>query len=577
MRRHALMECPRKPRSLNRLAAHLLFAAVVWPAVTVIGVVVSLHRLPYYRLPPGSLIGAAFAGVGLAAGDMILAGGTVFGLSWLAFSRLGRAPSGGRWPAARMALEPFLAFVAVISGVSVWYPGVLSEPVFEPVGGLPAMVLAPLLAAGVAAGAAITGRPGARLRLAALLLGAAAASPAAAALTTAAQEASGRDPSLVVLGIDSLSHRDGLASFQNWTEAERGTWYEYAVAPGLLTNAVWTSILTMEPVRAHGVFHTFQPFPQHTAARFLDAARTRGYHTVSMFSDQSTCAVGSQAGFDLDRSGPIGWRQILLPIVANSSILVPVIRPALPTWWPSVFSANQAGSFTYDLRRELRSILGGGVAGRPTLVMAHLTYLHMPAYPRSADLSWAELRRVGRAPARHLRDRGFDWQDVELPTDVLPLRRWKLGFLRRSLEHEIRRSGFLARSGQLVVFSDHGARAGLTPDTFSDPRYHHVLLATFGLPAQRPSEPTSLADIGTIVGLVDSRVEPSVEFTIAPPAMWPELVTSARLRWTGEVELDGGLLAEMSRHLQRHEPWPAIRAAALFKKTADGAIAVQPH
>jgi hypothetical protein len=87
-----------------------------------------------------------------------------------------------------------------------------------------------------------------------------------------------------------------------------------------------------------------------------------------------------------------------------------------------------------------------------------------------------------------------------------------------------------------------------------------VLLATFGLPPRRPGAPISLVDIGALVGFSDGGAEPAVEFAVAPPAMWPSLVTSARLRWSGAVDLDAGMLATVARQLARHDPWVAASA-----------------
>lgn len=564
MRQQAVIAYLRKPRTLTRTAAHLLFLAAVWPAATVAGTVLSLQQLPYYDVPLGTATAAALAGVALSMSDMLVAGAIVFGVSWKIFSRLGRDEGEGRHPTVRLALEPALTFGAVVCGASLWYPGLLGEPAFALLGSLPAATVVLLIAAGVATGAAVIGRFGSRRRLAALLLGVGAVSPAAGILAAEIEGTFGQPPAMVVLGIDSLSHRDGLDPFREWVEQQHGTWYERAVAPALMTNAVWTSILTMEPVRQHGVFHTFQRFPAGRTAAFMAAARDRGYRTVSHFPDQSTCAVGTEAGFEQDRSGPIGWRQLLLPIVANNSVLVPLVRPALPRWWPSPFMTNQAGSFTYDLRRDIRAIFSGGHAGQRTLVAAHLTYLHLPAYPRSTVLSWPELRLVWAAPSGALKDRGLDWQDRELPGDPLPLRRWKLTHLRHAIESELRATGYLAAGKPLVLFSDHGDRVDLTARTFADPRYHHVLLATFGLPARSPEAPTSLLDIGALMGFSAARAEPAVEFAVAPPAMWPALASSARLRWSGAVDLDAAMLATIARDLHRHSPWavsPAPREA----------------
>jgi hypothetical protein len=237
------------------------------------------------------------------------------------------------------------------------------------------------------------------------------------------------------------------------------------------------------------------------------------------------------------------------------------LTPALPRPWRGVSPSNEAGTFTYDVWREIRAILRAGAPGQRTLVAAHLTYTHLAAYPRWSDLSWAEIWRVARAPVGAIRDRSFDWQDVDLPADPLPLHRWKLDHLLRVIEAELDGSKYLEGGGRLIVFSDHGDRVGLTLENFMEPRYHHVLLATFGLQARCPQAPISLIDIGSLVGFPGGGAAPSVEFTIPPPAMWPSLVGSARLRWSGAVDLDAALLAGVFKGLRRHDPWPEVKSA----------------
>lgn len=555
-----MLEFLKTPLRFNRTTAHVIVAAIGWPLLTVAGTVVALVDLPYYSVSLQQALAAALTGVAMSLGDMLLAGLVFFGISLLLFTRLGRNEGAGRWAPIRLTIEPLLMLVSVLAGASLWYPAVVSLPLLSPLGALPAAVVVALLAGAVALGAGVTGRPGRRLQLLTALLAAGVASGVPAWVRTAVETRSGAPPTAIVLGIDSLSHGDDLGPFRVWANAAGGTWYERAVSPGLLTNAVWTSVLTMEPVRAHGVFHTFQPFPGKGAA-LLDAARAQGYRTVSFFPDQLTCAVGSQAGFDQDRSGPVGWRQILLPAVANSSVLMPLLRPALPRQWPTPYASNQAGTFTYDVRRDVRAILRAGDPDEDTLVAAHLTYAHLPAYPRSADLSWSELGRVALAPARAIRDRSFDWQDVDLPTDPVPLRAWKLDHLRRVIGSELRQSRYLEQGGRLVLFSDHGDRAGLTMENFTEARYHHVLLATFGVPPRCQGQPVSIIDIGSLLGFSTARAEPAVEFAIAPPALWPQLVVTARLRWSGAVDLDEGLLARISQDLRGHVPWPGVKEA----------------
>jgi len=545
---------------VRRWSAHVFFAAVVWPGLTVAGTAWALMTIPYYAVPYREALMAGGFGVLLRLPDLILAGSVVFGFSGFIFSRFGTEAQPGRPGAARLLLEPLVVFLIIACGVALSYPAVLSQPMFTPLASLPVAAVLALLAALGAAGVVLTGRRGKRGRLAVALVALGILSPAPLWLRANIELAFGAAPTAVLLGVDSLSHADDLTPFADWVSADGGQWYERAVTPGLFTNAVWTSILTMQPVREHRVFHTFQRLKSADAALLL-AARARGFRTVARFSDQLTAAPGATAGFDENYSGPVGWRQLLLPIVANNSVLVPVIGAALPRPWPGASPSNEAGTFTYDVRREVRQLLRAGRAGQPTFVAAHLTYAHLPAFPRSLDLSLAELLTVLKAPAGLVRDRTFDWQDVDRPGDPLPLNRWKVRRLQTVIRREVSDARYLEQGGQLALFSDHGSRTALTMDNFQSDRYHHVVLATFGLPPQCPAAPVSLIDIGRLMGFSDVRSEPTVELAFAESARWPVLARSARLQWGGEVDLDEGQLAEVFAGLQRYTPWPVAPAS----------------
>ena len=103
-----------------------------------------------------------------------------------------------------------------------------------------------------------------------------------------------------------------------------------------------------------------------------------------------------------------------------------------------------------------------------------------------------------------------------------------------------------------MLFSDHGDRRGITMENFAEPRFHRVVLATVGLPQRARDVPLSLIDIGTLAGLATRPPqEPAVEFTLAPPHMWPRLLERARLRWSGAVELDSRQLARVFATLEK--------------------------
>jgi hypothetical protein len=540
----------------TRLTVHVLFAAIIWPFLTVTSATFAIVDLAYISSSLTDALLAVLGGLLLSSADMLVAGAMVFGLSGLIFRSFGCDIA--RHPGVlRLGLEPLLMFVAVMAGAVLWYPGTAGQPLLWPLRAVPVGGIVLLLMSAVILGAVVAAKPGRRTKLACVLVLVALLCPVPVAARAALEPFMGHAPDAVVLGVDSVSFDNPHAQFEGWVKQRGGTWYERAVAPALMTNAVWTSILTLQPVRTHGVFHTFQAFPPGVPP-LLASARAHGYRTVSVFPDQLTAAPGSRAGFDEDRSGPVGWRQLVLSTVLNYSVLGPIVKPALPRWWPSPAAPNQAGTFTYDVRREIRGILRAGSGGQRTLVMAHLTYTHLDAYPSLRDLSWAEIWAIARTPARSVRDRSFDWQDIDRPTDALPLHAWKMRHVHRVIADEVDAAGYLRDGRRLVVFSDHGDRYGLSFATFGRPRYYHVPLATFGIPARCPGAPTSLIDIGSLLGLSDVREVPSVEFALAPPGAWAALARGAQLRWSGDVELDRGALAAIFSGIKRHDPWPDL-------------------
>ena len=538
----------------SRLTAHAVVILVFWPLLTIVSATVEARLVPYVAKPWLLAAAGSTVGVFLLLPDFLLIGFGLLVLSVLIFSWLGRGRGDRVVPFRRLCLEPLSMAVAIYCGACVWYPTLLSHATMVVFWTLPsAAVLGLFLFVGFYLVYDVAPR-GRRLRLAFVLVALGAVMPAISMVVTAART-SGRPSEMVLLGLDSISQTDDVGALREFVASQDGAWYERAVAPGLLTNAVWASVMTMKPVREHGVFQTFQSFPAGDA-RLVENARAAGFYTVSVFSDQLTCAIGSQAGFDEDRSSPIGWRQLALTIVQNSSVFLPLFRPiAAQIPWSAV-PVNHAGTFTYDLDRELRGILMSGATDRRTFVAAHLTYLHMAAYPSVRDLSWYELSRVARARAGSLRDRTFWWQDMDEPTDPIPLHRWKLARLQQAITTAVTGTRFVENGGQLLVFSDHGDRVGLTSKTFRDARYHHVVLASIGLPDDGVERPRSLADIGSLLGLAPaSASDPVVAFADLPESLWPKLAATAQLRWSGQIAPDPGLLGLIFKDLQSYRPW----------------------
>jgi len=539
----------------RRFAAHSVVLFILWPLLTIVSAAIEARLVPYISLPFLQALAGSTASVILLLPDFLLIGTGLLILSLLVFSWLGRCPVDRVVPFRRLCLEPVAMLTAMFCGACFWYPTLLSHATLSVFWTLPSAAVLGLFAiVGIHLVYDVVPR-GKRVMLA-LVLGVLAFAAPAVSMVTTAVTANGRPPSeLVLLGLDSIAQTDDVDALRRFVASHGGAWYERAVAPGLLTNAVWASVMTMKPVREHGVFQTFQSFPS-SGARLVENARAAGFHTISVFSDQLTCAIGSQAGFDDDRSGPLGWRQLILAIVQNSSVFLPLFRPIMSRAAWSAVPANHAGTYTYDLDREIRDILTSGAPGRQTFVAAHLTYLHMAAYPGTVDLSWPELLQVARARAGSLRDRTFFWQDTDETSDPVPLHRWKLARLQSVLGAAVDRTKFVERGGRLLVFSDHGNRAGLTPDTFREERYHHVVLASIGLPAAGVGRPTSLADIGFLLGLAPTYAsDPAVEFANPPESLWPKLAATARPRWSGQIDVDPELLGLIFKDLRSYRPW----------------------
>ena len=540
----------------------------LWPLVSLLMAAVEIQELPYYAVSPTQALSGAAAGVVVLAPDFLVVGLLALLVSTMSFGTLaahGFLTAGSR---RAVAAEPVLLFLAAFFGIAVCYPTVVAHPVLTFAHGYPALPVT--LGLGVAAAASALARAdgwrGGVVAAVTLMIGLGLPQPVLRGWIHA-PSGSGQAP-LVVLGLDSLSHSDDLTALRALGARHGGTWYTHAVTPGLLTNAVWTSILLARPVREHGIFHTFQTFPA-ASDTLVTRARSAGFRTVSVFPDQITCAVGSQAGFDEDRSGPVGWRQLATQLVENASLLLPVVRPILPQRVLSAVPANHAGTFTYDLDRELDSIFGEGDQGGRALLVSHLTYLHHPRFPSYRELTRSERRGVWWTPAGEVRDWSFDWQNRHVSSGGLDLRHWKVHRLTTAVAAAIERTGFLGaeRGGQLLLLSDHGDRVGLTPDTFWKADYHHVPLLTVGLPARSdPDAPVSLLDVANLVGLAPDELphDPAVEFMLQAPSQWPEFIRSIKLDWKGSVSFDPTLLAQVFHDLRLHRPWPEQYPAQVY-------------
>lgn len=543
-----------------RRLPHALVIFGLWPLLTALATALAIGEVPYSQFSSWQRIGLGLLAVTLWIPDFLWVGALAWGVS-VALAALAAARGWLPLDASvrRRGAEPLVLFGAAFLGTAMWFPSTLRHPFLTPLFSGPSFLVLALVAAVVAFGATrllVRSHQGRGLA-ALLLLGLAV--PLPAALGGVSWRRSAPEPPLVLLGLDSLAMTSPLAPLEELARRRGGVWYRRAVSPGLITNAVWNSLLLGRPVHDHGVFFAGQPWPRKgERAPLLEAARAAGYHTVSMIPDQSSCGVGTTAGFDEDRSGPLGWRQVILPPAANASLLLPLVRPLLPRMPGSPAPPNLAGTFSYDLDRDLVAVLTAGDRGRRTLVAAHTAYLHMEAYPRTADLTGNELAILATAPLGHLKDRSFDWLDHDRPDDPIALHKWKHRRLLAAVVAAVQDTGFLDRGGRLALFSDHGDRAGITLDNFGDPSYFHVPLATFGLPARDPEQPISLLDLPALAGLTPDvpPAPPVVEYGMTRPEDWHRLIEHTRLRWSGAFETDPEVFAEALRDLRAFRPWP---------------------
>lgn len=541
----------------SRFAAYLIAIFLIWPLTsTIMGTLYAL-TIPYFTPSLWQALLFSFGGMTIMLPDILVVGSICLLFCLALFSLL--ASLGFTIKVSSkfgLIVEPTILFFAAIFGASLYYPAVLSFPVFSIFGLLPIWVLTSMLACLMIGWCILLSTPGHRLYVVITILAFSVVAPLPVICRNQMIPKIPSPSPTVLLGIDSLSFSDNLSHIRHWTQTKGGAWYAKAVSPGLLTNPVWTSILLMEPVHEHGVFHVFQSRPDSSSESLIASAKKHGYYTVSFFSDQLTCWIGGDYAFDQNRSGPMGWRQLSTIIYEDSSILLPLWKPVLPNLPFSSVPPNHAGVYTYSIERELSEVLSQPPHKKGTLVVGHSTYLHIPSYPKYSDLSWDECKRVLRSQAFRIMDRSFDWQDVDRPKDPIPLRHWKVQRIQTAITEAMEWTGFLQRGGRMILFSDHGDRAGISPKNLHEERYYHVMFATFGLPVRELNEPISTMDSGSILGLAQNGpFDPSVEFAISEPSEWPLLVNSSKLNWDGRVHLNREMLANIFKRLQSYSPW----------------------
>lgn len=475
----------------------------------------STRYVPGWVAFPGLAVGVLYL-----LPEFLVATSVLFLLSSAVFLALSR---GDAAPGNRRLLEPVSAFLGISLGVALEFPAILNNPLFVLFRDktlLQAYILLGvlLILCGLLRYSLL--RPRAMLVRALLAnLVFAALGWGLTQLPVPPYDSAVNQGSTVILGIDSLGMRMEIGALGDFSREQGGTFYQHAVTPGLLTNAVWTAILQHRPIHQTGTLLIFQsPDWSRSPFNLVREAQRRGFQTWSFFTGQNTIYVGSMAGFDHDRSGAMGWLQNATSAAKNGSVLLPLLISRLPQLPFSRIPANQSATYSFDLRAMVRSIMTSHQGSKPVLAVAHLGYLHDETYPRFADLPSGYRSVLLKARVDSLRDFGGEWTLPIVPGDSIDLNSWKVQNVQTVVIEEIRKLGFLApqNRNRLLLFSDHGKRTLLNNDNFTRPVFYEVPLITFGLPARDVQEPISLLDIASLIGIDDpslpARAAPVVEY-----------------------------------------------------------------
>lgn len=505
-------------------------ALYLWPEILVCALLLSVASLGYWTL------------TGMAAG----------------FATHSRLP-GLRW------VEPPLFWCFLATGIIFVYPAQLHHPAFALVGELRVITAQMLILAFVLSAAAALGlsrrRHGRDLMVS---VSTAAVSIGITAVLTILPGAGGGEGfrnSILILGLDSMAQTQDLGPLEEFAARNGWNWYSRTVTPGLLTNSVWPAIIMNRPVSETGCFMIFQdPRWSRSPYHMVEAAEEAGYQTWSFFSDQFTTYVGSNGGFDVNRSGPKGWLQPGTAAIKDASMVMPVLLRLLPRIPGAKSPPNQSGTFAYDLRRELVEIATAGRPGQRLFIAGHLDYLHQPAYPGYHEMSSEQRRAVALAPVRTVRDLSIHWQYPRVDGEPFPLYSWKLGRLQRVVADVIETYDLSnpTRENRLVILSDHGPRVGMSIRNFSAPHLYNVPLLTSGIP--KYEEPLSLLDVDRLIGLEDAtRPGPApltVEYTNLSGLDEERVVmVSSAIQRTGEVKLNPFIIARFGQRMLRFSPF----------------------
>jgi hypothetical protein len=567
-----------------RLLTHLALFTVCWPlGSALVGTPASYTG----ALVDTGNVGAVRLAMLLTAAELwreFLACGLVLAALAALVSRVARGPDAGSASAGRQVLQGVLdaltVTVALALGIALELPAALNLPGPDRLPDRPVWqaLLAMAAALGLVALAAGLRWSSRRLGYRHLLASApvVALGWALARFPPAHPTPAAASNARVVLGLDSISRVDDVQGLHGLEARHGGTWYERAVSPGLLTNAVWSSILTSRPPHETGVYFVFQgpdwdALPDNLVAR----ARAAGLRTHSFFSDQLTTYVGADLPFDAPASGPKGWKQATTVAVKDASWFLPVLLPRLPPLPGAAAPRNQAGTYAFSIRRELQDVLAAGTEPGGSLVLAHVDYLHQPRYPGLSELDPAQRRRVLSARRRAVTDGSFNWQYPRIADAPFDLYAWKLRHLQELVAAAVDEARLLeaGRGNTLVVLSDHGPREGVRDDAFGNEQYYGAVLLTFGVPPRAPSEPISLMDVPALLGLPAAGLgpaEPVTEYVNLPANEWPPLFRDAVPLRDGGVRLPRAALEAIGARLRSFRPYTEPRGYSLTRAVPAG-------
>jgi hypothetical protein len=530
-------------RLRSRVRHLALFWFVIWPGLAVVLGACKLLEYPTTKNVPWKIaLPGVAAGVLYLVPEFLATALILFVASSCVFAVAGQRNLSWR---GRIA-EPVIAFVAIALGIALEFPAVLNNPVFMPIRSitlLHAYITLLIVVFGLGMITRTNGAPFSPLRAIApsfLLIA------CGWMVTQVPVPISGHEVnrnSTVILGIDSLGMNLDIDTMRDFAQKNSGAIYEQAITPGLLTNAVWTAIIEHRPIRDTGTLLTFQTADwSQSPYQLITEAKRHGYQTWSFFTGQNTIYVGSTAGFDHDRSGPMGWLQDATAAAKDGSVFTSFVVSRLPHVPFSRVSANQAGTYAFDLKAAVRSIVTAHEGSKPVFAVSHLGYLHDETYPRFEDLPKEYQQALLASDVGAIRDLSGDWQNPSTPGDNIGLNAWKLQNVQKVVTEEIERSGFLDpnNANHLVLLSDHGFRWQLTNESFAKQGYYHVPLITFGVPVRDLHQPISLLEISSLIGLEDHTsgvAEPTVEYVNFPSL---EAFSTAILgaKWSRDGRID---------------------------------------